>query len=58
MNFPGVSFWQRAAHFDPKISIEVCLYHTMQLPYTVMDSLYPDLIGRPSMMLIFDSMHF
>jgi len=57
VNFPGVSFWQRAAHFDPKITIEVCLYHTMQ-PSTVMGSLYPDLIGRPSMILIFDSMHF
>src|SRR5512132_625874 len=43
VNFPGVSFWQRAAmpHFNPKISIEVCLYHAHALPYTVMDSLYP-----------------
>jgi hypothetical protein len=60
VNFPGVSFWQRAAkpHFDPKISIEVCLFHTHATPLYVMDSLYPDLIGRPRMILIFDSMHF
>jgi hypothetical protein len=34
VNFPSVSFWQRVAmfHFNPKISIEVCLRHNQAIP--------------------------
>jgi hypothetical protein len=58
--FPGVSFWQRTAmfYFNPKVSIEVCLYHRNVTP-VYGDGLVVSRSDRVSCAIsIFDSMHF
>lgn len=45
-------------HFNPKISIEVCLYHNHTTPLYGDGSLYPDLIERSLMIVLCDSIHF